>query len=704
MQVGSGYACNCRAGWAGYTCEKNIQECKSQPCSNGGKCADEIDGYTCYCPLGFSGSNCDHEINECASSPCKHGTCTDGPASFVCDCATGWSGNTCEENIDNCIGAACFHGSLCVDHLGGYTCSCAAGFRGDDCSLHVDECASDPCANGGQCIDSVNAYNCTCEVGFEGTDCDIAIDACSADENDCLGGCIDECIATGPSTHVCANLTAQAQSVCILGGLTLDDSSGRRRLQLSADELHDATGQILTRMVDKLEAALCPVCGFARGIAEMVGYDLSIIDSYKSQMVSIIQGVAAGHVQAGYDSLSGAFSRFTNDNIQHFASPDDNGALSAASAKSFSFEGSFNGISVAVTFYLFLLPGVLQSILDGLIEAAASGDGFDWSSVEIEFAVKFVLTADDFNVASLPAFASVSSSWLRALQINGQIDLVLSSTDITAQGEKIIEKGFSFAGIVSDSPTSQSNAPFMATLEQASSGQRTEGQSIKYLQGYLPLDVSLGGVSWDSTLGGGWAQLGFTNMKFAPEFLGTINAEVFNAYVKVEGFGSDDFCGDEAGIVVEPAISSQAECETGGNTWTEGAKLAISFFADFDLDLGLDDEGERRGRLVGKVSGLYTDMSSAYSSCRLARAIMPNISCFASQWFYLAPSQLLTYQLWAGCRLMMSAPHFQSPADVWMSHLPAHRRKFAPRSGRHMTRSRGLHQQRTRVSHSVCGG
>ncbi len=37
----------------------DIDECRSQPCRNGGECFDEVDGYTCICVTGYTGTNCE---------------------------------------------------------------------------------------------------------------------------------------------------------------------------------------------------------------------------------------------------------------------------------------------------------------------------------------------------------------------------------------------------------------------------------------------------------------------------------------------------------------------------------------------------------------------------------------------------------------------------------------------------------------------
>lgn len=39
---------------------KEIDECVSNPCKNGGTCDDKDNGYTCTCPAGFNGAQCEH--------------------------------------------------------------------------------------------------------------------------------------------------------------------------------------------------------------------------------------------------------------------------------------------------------------------------------------------------------------------------------------------------------------------------------------------------------------------------------------------------------------------------------------------------------------------------------------------------------------------------------------------------------------------
>ena len=91
--------CLCAAGWRGYLCQEDQDECRSSPCVHG-TCQDAlgISEYACRCDGGFSGHNCEINIDDCASFPCQHGgTCVDGADTYVCKCAVGFTGGDCED-------------------------------------------------------------------------------------------------------------------------------------------------------------------------------------------------------------------------------------------------------------------------------------------------------------------------------------------------------------------------------------------------------------------------------------------------------------------------------------------------------------------------------------------------------------------------------------------------------------------------------
>ncbi len=49
-------SCTCKPGYTGQYCERNVDECLSSPCKNGGICVDGINSYTCRCLSNFTGS------------------------------------------------------------------------------------------------------------------------------------------------------------------------------------------------------------------------------------------------------------------------------------------------------------------------------------------------------------------------------------------------------------------------------------------------------------------------------------------------------------------------------------------------------------------------------------------------------------------------------------------------------------------------
>ncbi|KAM3624848.1 uncharacterized protein V6R79_002703 [Siganus canaliculatus] len=130
----------------------------------------------CQESLSWSGqqTSC-RDINECASSPCLNGgTCVDEVNQFSCVCAKGWSGATCQSPvptyIDECelfhngqAGRLCLH--TCVNTPGGYRCTCPTGYNltrdGRSCK-DIDECATrqNNCTKDQMCINTYGGFQC----------------------------------------------------------------------------------------------------------------------------------------------------------------------------------------------------------------------------------------------------------------------------------------------------------------------------------------------------------------------------------------------------------------------------------------------------------------------------------------------------------------------------------------------------------------
>ena len=45
----------------GTNCDRNINDCESEPCLNGGQCFDGVNSFTCVCPAGTAGKLCDRQ-------------------------------------------------------------------------------------------------------------------------------------------------------------------------------------------------------------------------------------------------------------------------------------------------------------------------------------------------------------------------------------------------------------------------------------------------------------------------------------------------------------------------------------------------------------------------------------------------------------------------------------------------------------------
>ncbi len=103
---------------------REVDECVSAPCLNGGTCIDAVNGYQCQCRNGFTGLNCEKAIDYCSlnanANQCLNGgTCRSisETASTVCDCPKGFTGQFCQEDINECelLDSPCVHAVECTN-------------------------------------------------------------------------------------------------------------------------------------------------------------------------------------------------------------------------------------------------------------------------------------------------------------------------------------------------------------------------------------------------------------------------------------------------------------------------------------------------------------------------------------------------------------------------------------------------------------
>uniref|UniRef100_A0A674GY17 Growth arrest specific 6 n=1 Tax=Taeniopygia guttata TaxID=59729 RepID=A0A674GY17_TAEGU len=103
------FYCECKHGWQGKKCEKDVDECRTE---NGGcnqLCLNKLGSYQCSCYSGYAlkDSKICEDIDECKEKLCEQ-TCVNSPGSYTCHC-DGRGGvklsqdmNTCE-NIIPCV-------------------------------------------------------------------------------------------------------------------------------------------------------------------------------------------------------------------------------------------------------------------------------------------------------------------------------------------------------------------------------------------------------------------------------------------------------------------------------------------------------------------------------------------------------------------------------------------------------------------------
>ncbi|TDH08695.1 hypothetical protein EPR50_G00100940 [Perca flavescens] len=116
------YACLCPGNFTGPLCNERIEEIpwylvvrnvrpklpvsvcgddnRNYTCFNGGNCTDRE--LSCDCPPGFTGHRCEQEVDECKSNPCLNGGyCRNLINKFFCVCEMSFAGETCQTDVSD---------------------------------------------------------------------------------------------------------------------------------------------------------------------------------------------------------------------------------------------------------------------------------------------------------------------------------------------------------------------------------------------------------------------------------------------------------------------------------------------------------------------------------------------------------------------------------------------------------------------------
>ncbi|XP_034464842.1 protein eyes shut homolog isoform X2 [Hippoglossus hippoglossus] len=271
MDLINDYICHCPLGSKGKDCSVDIDLCSFGICGEHTLiCAETSDGQnvSCTCERGFAGPFCEINLNDCKSNPCQNGgICVDGADLYQCFCSEGFGGLNCEINYDECVHGYCANNSTCIDLIADYECICPPGFAGKNCSTSASvSCASDVqvCKNGGACSQSpTGEIHCICHPGYHGNDCSSSVNQCVSNPCDPEGTLLCEELAdtyrcvcqhghTGPHCRTLMNHCVDG--LCQHGSACVDLSRG-----FKCDCLPGLTGRFCEVNTDDCEERPCGV-------------------------------------------------------------------------------------------------------------------------------------------------------------------------------------------------------------------------------------------------------------------------------------------------------------------------------------------------------------------------------------------------------------------------------------------------------------
>uniref|UniRef100_A0A8C0XEI8 Nephronectin n=1 Tax=Castor canadensis TaxID=51338 RepID=A0A8C0XEI8_CASCN len=174
--------CKCHPGYAGKTCNQDLNECglKPRPCKH--RCMNTFGSYKCYCLNGYMlmpDGSCSSALS-CSMANCQYG-CDIVKGQVRCQCPSPGlqlapDGRTCVD-VDECATGrvSCPRFRQCVNTFGSYICKCHKGFDlmyiGGKYQCHdIDECSlgQHHCSSFAQCFNIHGSYRCKCKDGYEG--------------------------------------------------------------------------------------------------------------------------------------------------------------------------------------------------------------------------------------------------------------------------------------------------------------------------------------------------------------------------------------------------------------------------------------------------------------------------------------------------------------------------------------------------------
>ncbi|CAL1545513.1 unnamed protein product [Lymnaea stagnalis] len=233
--------CNCKQGWEGDDCEKDLDECsgKSFTCRNNSHCVNTNGSYFCECDVGFFDGNkefgnCDECSQWTYGDMCKNNcTCirnnsiSCNKVNGTCECNEGWKRDNCQTDVDECsfTNILCGNNSHCHNTDGSYMCECNLGYfveneENGNCSTCYMWNYGKYCTQNCTCVtsntntcDNING-TCDCKQGWKGDNCETDIDECSGQ------------IVTCRNNSNCVNINGSYSCVCNVGYFDGNDQQG----------------------------------------------------------------------------------------------------------------------------------------------------------------------------------------------------------------------------------------------------------------------------------------------------------------------------------------------------------------------------------------------------------------------------------------------------------------------------------------------